>query len=95
VDAAITAIRSHVAKAKVDGIVADFSGSAGAEAVIAELPAVDVLVNNVDMFEPKPFAEIPDSDNHSNSFQVASRQTLPCRITSGLPVSRPQISAQR
>ena len=62
VDAAVAAIRSHAATAKVDGIVADFSGSAGAEAVIAKLPAVDVLVNNVGIFEPKPFAEIPDAD---------------------------------
>ena len=62
VDAAVAAIRSHVAAAKVDGIAADFSGSAGAEAVIAKLPAVDVLENNVGIFEPKPFAEIPDAD---------------------------------
>ena len=62
VDAAIAAIRSHAAVVKVDGIAADFSGSAGAEAVIAKLPAVDVLVNNVGIFEPKPFAEIPDAD---------------------------------
>src|SRR5207245_4699094 len=62
VDAAVAAIRSHAAAAKVDGIAADFSGSAGAEAVIAKLPAVDVLVNNVGIFEPKPFAEIPDAD---------------------------------
>jgi NAD(P)-dependent dehydrogenase (short-subunit alcohol dehydrogenase family) len=47
---------------KVDGIAADFSDSAGADAVIASLPAVDVLVNNVGIFEPKPFAEIPDAD---------------------------------
>jgi len=62
VDAAMAAIRSHAATAKVDGIAADFSGSAGAEAVIAKVPAVDVLVNNVGIFEPKPFAEIPDTD---------------------------------
>ena len=62
VDAATAAIRSHAAAAKVGGIVADFSGSAGAAAVIAKLPAVDVLVNNVGIFEPKPFAEIPDAD---------------------------------
>ena len=63
VDAAVAAIRSHAAAAKVDGIPADFSGSAGgAEAVIARLPAVDVLVNNVGIFEPKLFAEIPDAD---------------------------------
>jgi len=62
VDAAVEAIRSQAATIKVDGIVADFSSSAGAEAVIAKLPAVDVLVNNVGIFEPKPFAEIPDED---------------------------------
>jgi len=72
VDAALAAIRSDAAKISaakisapkisVDGIVADFSGPAGAEAVIAKLPAVDVLVNNVGIFEPKPFTEIPDED---------------------------------
>ena len=44
VDAAIAAIRSNAAMRKVDGIVADFSGPAGAEAVIAKLSAVDVLM---------------------------------------------------
>jgi NAD(P)-dependent dehydrogenase (short-subunit alcohol dehydrogenase family) len=62
VDAALAEIRSQVPRAKVDGIVADFSSVAGAEAVIAKLPPVDVLVNNVGIFEPKPFAEIPDAD---------------------------------
>ena len=62
VDAAVAAIRSQGATVKVDGIVAVFSSAAGAEAVIAKLPAVDVLVNNVGIFEPKPFAEIPDAD---------------------------------
>jgi NAD(P)-dependent dehydrogenase (short-subunit alcohol dehydrogenase family) len=62
VESAMMAIRSQTPRAKVDGIIADFSGAAGAEAVIAKLPAVDVLVNNVGIFEPKPFAEIPDAD---------------------------------
>ena len=62
VDAAVEAIRSLGATIKVDGIVADFSSASGAETVIAKLPAVDVLVNNVGIFEPKPFAEIPDAD---------------------------------
>jgi NAD(P)-dependent dehydrogenase (short-subunit alcohol dehydrogenase family) len=62
VDAAIRTIRSHVAGAQIDGIEADFSDSAAAEKVIAKLPAVDVLVNNVGIFDPKPFAEIPDAD---------------------------------
>jgi NAD(P)-dependent dehydrogenase (short-subunit alcohol dehydrogenase family) len=45
VDAALAAIRSSAPNAKVDGIAADFSGSVGAETVIAKLPAVDILVN--------------------------------------------------
>ena len=62
VDAAIAAIRKSSPGARVDGIVADFANAAGSEEVIAALPAVDVLVNNVGIFEPKPFAEIPDED---------------------------------
>jgi NAD(P)-dependent dehydrogenase (short-subunit alcohol dehydrogenase family) len=62
VDAAVAAVRSRTPSAKVDGVVADFSSAAGAEAVISKLPTVDVLVNNVGIFEPKPFAEIPDAD---------------------------------
>jgi NAD(P)-dependent dehydrogenase (short-subunit alcohol dehydrogenase family) len=62
VDAGITAIRKCSPDADVDGIVADFGNAAGAETVIAKLPTVDVLVNNVGIFEPKPFAEIPDED---------------------------------
>lgn len=62
VDAAIKAIRGDVAAAKVDGIAADLAGAAGAETMIAGLPEVDVLVNNVGIFEVKPFVEIPDAD---------------------------------
>jgi NAD(P)-dependent dehydrogenase (short-subunit alcohol dehydrogenase family) len=62
VDRAIAAIRQHAGLAKVEGIAADFSSSAGAEAVIRKLPAVDVLVNNVGIFEPKSFVEITDAD---------------------------------
>lgn len=62
VDAALVALRSHNRDARASGIVADFSSAAGAETVIAALPEVDVLVNNVGIFEPKPFSEIPDAD---------------------------------
>lgn len=62
VDAAIKVIRAEMPGAEVVGIAADFGSTAGAEAVIAKLPAVDVLVNNVGIFEVKPFLEIPDAD---------------------------------
>jgi NAD(P)-dependent dehydrogenase (short-subunit alcohol dehydrogenase family) len=62
VDAAIAEIREDYPPTKINGIVVDFSSAAGAKTLIAHLPAVDVLVNNVGIFEPKPFAEIPDAD---------------------------------
>jgi short-subunit dehydrogenase len=51
VGAAMAAIRSHTGSGKVEGIVADFASAAAAEAVIANLSEVDVLVNNVGIFD--------------------------------------------
>jgi hypothetical protein len=62
VDAAMDAIRSASKGAHVEGIVADFSTAEGAEITTASLDQVDVLVNNVGIFEPKPFVDITDSD---------------------------------
>ena len=44
------------------GIAADLGTAAGAAALVARLPEVDVLVNNLGIFEAKPFAAIPDED---------------------------------
>jgi len=84
VDAAIEAIRSHPANTRVDGIAADFSGTAGAAAVIAKLPAVDVLVNNVGIFEPKPFTEIPDEDWYRFEINVMSGLRLARHYLTGM-----------
>jgi NAD(P)-dependent dehydrogenase (short-subunit alcohol dehydrogenase family) len=62
VDAAVASINERNPEAQAEGIVADFGSASGAETVIGKLPAVDVLVNNVGIFEPKPFLEIPDAD---------------------------------
>src|ERR1700747_2673081 len=43
-------------------IAADLFTEAGAKAVIAKFPTVDILINNLGIFEPKPFEEIPDQD---------------------------------
>ena len=48
--------------ATVDGIAADLGSGDGCRALIGSLPDVDVLVNNLGIFEPKPFDEIPDED---------------------------------
>jgi NAD(P)-dependent dehydrogenase (short-subunit alcohol dehydrogenase family) len=53
------AVRSSGA---AQGIAADLGTQEGARAVIARFPAVDILVNNLGIFEPKPFEQIPDED---------------------------------
>jgi NAD(P)-dependent dehydrogenase (short-subunit alcohol dehydrogenase family) len=44
------------------GIAADLGTARGAARILAEVPQVDVLVNNVGIFEAKPFADIADED---------------------------------
>lgn len=62
VNSAIAEIRKHSTAVTIDGIVADLSSSAGTETVISKLPNVDVVVNNIGVFEAKPFLDIPDAD---------------------------------
>jgi NAD(P)-dependent dehydrogenase (short-subunit alcohol dehydrogenase family) len=62
VDAAAARIREHVPGARVTGVAADLSGAEGCAALIQAVREVDVLVNNVGIFEPKPFGEITDAD---------------------------------
>ena len=59
---AVDRIRRELSDATVDGIAADLSSGDGCRALIGHLPDVDVLVNNLGIFEPKPFEEIPDED---------------------------------
>lgn len=44
------------------GVVADLSTAAGCAKVVEQADRIDILVNNAGIFEPKPFAEIPDAD---------------------------------
>src|SRR5689334_11522686 len=50
------------AGAEVHGLAADLGTTEGAEAAVAAHPDLDVLVNNVGIYEPKPFEAIPDED---------------------------------
>lgn len=62
VDAAVQRLRALLPDARVDGIAADLAGPDGA-AVLAERCAhVDILVNNLGIYEPKAFEEISDAD---------------------------------
>jgi NAD(P)-dependent dehydrogenase (short-subunit alcohol dehydrogenase family) len=62
VDAAIAEIRKSHPHATVSGIAGDVSNAAGCAKLTQALPAVDVLVNNMGIFEPKPFEKISDED---------------------------------
>ena len=62
VKTAIERIRSHNAGAKLEGIAVDLGSAAGADEVVRRFPEVDVLVNNLGIFEPKPFEQISDPE---------------------------------
>ena len=62
VDDAIEKIKSQNSKADVSGVAADLSTAKGAETVTNFAPEIDILINNMGIFEPKPFEEIPDED---------------------------------
>ena len=44
------------------GFAGDLSDAAKSAELVREFPIVDILVNNLGIFEPKPFEEIPDED---------------------------------
>ena len=55
-------IRRTHPKANVRGVAADLATAAGADEFVRQIPESDILVNNIGIFEPKPFEEIPDED---------------------------------
>ena len=62
VQQAIAQIQAAVPKADVAGLAADLGTNGGAEELIAHVPEADILINNLGIFEPKPFFDIPDED---------------------------------
>jgi NAD(P)-dependent dehydrogenase (short-subunit alcohol dehydrogenase family) len=61
VDAAVEEIRSTTG-GDVLGFAGDLSQASTAEALAQRHPGVEILVNNLGIFEPKPFEDIPDED---------------------------------
>ena len=59
---AVQRIRTERKNAQVTGIPADLGTKEGVSLLIRDVPVVDILVNNLGIFEPKPFSEITDED---------------------------------
>src|SRR3954451_9575123 len=62
VEEAVSKIRGGAGAGEVSGVAADLSTADGVEELPRQLPEVDILVNNLGIFEPKPFEEISDAD---------------------------------
>jgi hypothetical protein len=62
VNAAVKTLTGPGTPGKVEGLAADLGTVAGVEAAIRRYPAVEILVNNLGIYEPKAFEEITDAD---------------------------------
>ena len=59
---AVAQIKNKSGNENISGIVADFSDIESIKNLIAQLQHVDILINNVAIFEPKAFADITYED---------------------------------
>src|SRR5580704_14712046 len=86
VDAAIREIRKLHPGATVSGVASDISNAAGCANLVQAVTGVDILVNNMGIFEPKPFQEITDED-WMHFFEA--------NVMSGVRLSRHYLSGMR
>ncbi|AAV89421.1 short-chain dehydrogenase/reductase SDR [Zymomonas mobilis subsp. mobilis ZM4 = ATCC 31821] len=73
------ALKTFPAPEKVKAVLADAGSQAGIDALTKEVPAVDILINNLGIFEPKAFSDITDDEWH-HIFEV--------NVMSGVRLSR-------
>jgi NAD(P)-dependent dehydrogenase (short-subunit alcohol dehydrogenase family) len=59
---AVEAMRKALPSATVEGVAADLATAEGVAAFVKRVPQADILINNLGIFEPKPFEDIPDAD---------------------------------
>ena len=62
VDAAMSNIAAAVPGAQLEGFAGDLGDAAEAGRLKKQVPQLDILVNNLGIFEPKTYFEIPDED---------------------------------
>ena len=62
VEKAVARVKSAVSSADVRGVAADLGSASGCDALVRAEPDCDILVNNVGIFGPQDFFDIPDSE---------------------------------
>jgi NAD(P)-dependent dehydrogenase (short-subunit alcohol dehydrogenase family) len=85
VDGVVGRLRAETG-ADVQGFAGDLTTAAAAEALAQRFPAVEILVNNLGIFEPKAFEDIPDAD-WTRFFEV--------NVLSGVRLARLYLPAMR
>ncbi|WP_411701206.1 SDR family NAD(P)-dependent oxidoreductase [Conyzicola sp.] len=87
--ASVRGLAVEVPGGRVTGIPADFGDAAQVQHLLGVLGTVDILVNNVGLFEVAPFAQIPD-DDWARYFEInlmsgvrLSRHLLPGMLAGG------------
>jgi NAD(P)-dependent dehydrogenase (short-subunit alcohol dehydrogenase family) len=62
VEEAVRRIHKEKNDAQVTGVAADLGTKKGVDLLTSKVPALDILVNNLGIFEAKPFPDITDED---------------------------------
>src|SRR6266404_2171352 len=62
VEQAIKQIRSSVPQAQLESLATDLGNAEGARTAVQRFSEVEILINNLGIFEPKSFEQIPDED---------------------------------
>src|SRR4029077_3920540 len=64
VNSALQQVRKALPEATVEGFAGDMATAMATEGLLKLFPNVDILVNNLGIYEPKPFDNISDEDWH-------------------------------
>ncbi len=83
---AISRIRADHPRAKLDGFAGDLATAAAVTDLVRHLPSVDILVNNLGIFERKLFEEIDDAE-WQRFFDI--------NVMSGVRLSRAYLSGMK
>lgn len=86
VNHALARLNLTLPKAHCRGMAADAGTAQGCQLLVEANPHIDILVNNLGIFDPKPFEEIPDLQWH-HFFET--------NVMSGVRLSRAYLSSMK